>query len=97
MANCGAEFCEETRLREPCATVCGPTRIPDLDDVQYGNGDDLDDNVHSVRTGNAASVQLWDYDEYEGDSIRIPPGSEHDDADGSDTWSSLAISCQDPW
>jgi hypothetical protein len=97
-ADCWVELYDEPTLEGDKVRLQGPLSQAKLADLEYANGENLNDDVRGVRTGPTARVELFDKGDFGGRVHRIYNDSSekldrttiHEDA------SSLKISCIDP-
>ena len=93
--SCWVELFDEPSLEGDKVRVEGPKSIGELATLEYSNGENLNDDVRGVRTGAGARVELFDKDNFEGDTYRVYEGtSDSISSKGfSDSASSIKISC----
>ena len=74
-ADCWVELYDEPTLTGDVVRLQGPLSQAKLADLEYKNGENLNDDVRGVRTGPTARVTLFDKADFGGKIHRVFPGS----------------------
>jgi hypothetical protein len=74
-ADCWVELYDEPSLEGDKVRLTGPVSQGKLADLEYSNGENLNDDVRGVRTGPTAHVELFDKADFGGKTYRVFPGS----------------------
>ena len=93
--SCWVELYDEPTLKGDNVRLEGPQQIAKLADLEYSNGENLNNDVRGVRTGAAARVELFGDAQFKGDTYRVYEGSSDSISSkgfGEDA-SSLKITC----
>ena len=94
--DCWVELYDEPTLKGDVVRLQGPLSQAKLADLEYENGENLNDDVRGVRTGPIARVELFEGDDFDGKVHRVFPGSSDSiSAQGfGENASSLKVTCE---
>jgi hypothetical protein len=97
-ADCWVVLFDEPSLEGDQVRLQGPTNVPKLADLNYKNGENLNNDVRGVQSGRDARVTLFGDANFEGAIYRIfPDSSVSIDKKGfGEDASSLQVTCEDP-
>ena len=95
-SDCWVELYDEPTLEGKMVRFEGPLSTAKLADVEYEDGEKLNDDVRGVRTGPTARVVLFEKAGFEGKVYEVAPGSsESISSEGfGDDASSFKVTCE---
>jgi hypothetical protein len=95
-ADCWVELYDEPTLKGDVVRLQGPLSQAKLTDLEYENGENLNEDIRGVRTGPTARVELFEGDDFDGKVHRVFPGSSDSiSAQGfGENASSLKVTCE---
>jgi len=95
--DCWVEVWNEKGFKEGSLRLDGPKSIPKLADLEYSNGENLNDDIEAARTGNTARLELYDNPDFGGQKYSVPEATSDAEFTGfDDSASSMKILCIDP-
>lgn len=88
--DCWVQLFDEPTLEGDKVSLTGPVNQAKLADLEYSNGENLNDDVRGVKTGPTARVELFDKADFGGQRHRVFPGSA---VTVTENASSLKVTC----